>query len=277
MGIIYKAENKENGKIYIGQTNNTLEKRIKDHLNVRCFQIKNSEEDMFFHEILQSYGENYFTFEIIDKSNSDTELNEKEKYWIKFYNSTNSDFGYNKLSGGKGYKTPMFYDGSESEEVFLRNNSIRYSKDETLYKGNMKLIKCPFCGYITEIRVDFFSNPLNIIYSRENPEYLKKCNKCKKYLYQNLTEYRELYVNPSKSKEITTHIENTFKNSQPIKEQEGTNFTDEETLCLLYMQNNRNIKKYDYSFIKKKTESSIDKNKLNNKYEKIIQKLLNMV
>ena len=87
-GVIYKITNTINGKIYIG----------KDSSNKKNYYgsgkaIKNS---------IKKYGKENFTKEIIDYAESLDELNNKEKYWIKFYNSTNSLIGYNRSSGGDG-------------------------------------------------------------------------------------------------------------------------------------------------------------------------------
>lgn len=96
--IIYKSTNKITGKIYIGQTTQTLEKRIKSHIiesrmeNNRPFLLS-----------INKYGSDNFTFEIIDTANSIDELNDKEIYWIDFYNSVSPN-GYNITGGGQGKK-----------------------------------------------------------------------------------------------------------------------------------------------------------------------------
>ena len=52
--IIYKATNLVNGKIYIGQTINTLEYRKNQHFReARCEKRKN----IYFHNALNKYGE----------------------------------------------------------------------------------------------------------------------------------------------------------------------------------------------------------------------------
>lgn len=89
---IYKIENKKNGKIYIGQSND-CERRIKEH----CYpgRYKNGYPiDVAIH----TYGKENFSFEIIEECKIE-ELNAKETYWIKYYNS-NTNKGYNCNSGG---------------------------------------------------------------------------------------------------------------------------------------------------------------------------------
>ena len=51
---------------------------------------------------MAKYGEENFTLEIIDFADTYDELKEKEKYWIKQYNSTDRTIGYNLTEGGDG-------------------------------------------------------------------------------------------------------------------------------------------------------------------------------
>lgn len=89
--IIYKAQNKINEKIYIGQTKDNLKKRIVDHERM----------GYIFHKALVKYGLQNFDISIIDLAKTKEELNEKERYWIKFYNCKVPN-GYNLTDGGEG-------------------------------------------------------------------------------------------------------------------------------------------------------------------------------
>lgn len=99
--IIYKATNIQNGKVYIGQTVNSLDHRKNQHLH----ETKQpNRKNTYFHNAIEKYGEDSFVFEEIDRANSIDELNEKESFWIAFYNSTDKASGYNLDSGGKNCK-----------------------------------------------------------------------------------------------------------------------------------------------------------------------------
>ena len=95
-GIIYKVTNKENNKVYIGQTIQTLQERKNKH-----YYKARQENDYNTHFInaLRKYPENSFAWEIIDTANSQKELDEKEKEWICHYNSVEE--GYNTKDGGE--------------------------------------------------------------------------------------------------------------------------------------------------------------------------------
>lgn len=85
---IYKITKKENGKSYIGQSND-IERRFKEH---QC------KTDIPIELAIQKYGVDAFEYKIIEECSLD-ELDEKEKYWIAHYN-TYKGFGYNCNEGG---------------------------------------------------------------------------------------------------------------------------------------------------------------------------------
>ena len=91
MGIIYKHTNKINGKSYIGQTVQTMEIRLKQHLKEK--------RNFAFISAIKKYGVENFTSEVIE-SNVEN-LDEREKYWIKYYDTYNN--GYNMTEGGDGF------------------------------------------------------------------------------------------------------------------------------------------------------------------------------
>jgi len=91
-GIIYKITNLVNNKIYIGQTTRPFKDRINDY--------KNGYGNPYLNNSILKYGFDKFKFEIIDHVYNIIELNEKEIEWIKLYNSTSKDVGYNIESGG---------------------------------------------------------------------------------------------------------------------------------------------------------------------------------
>lgn len=92
--IIYKAVNKINGKIYIGQSVHSLEERIAIH-------IKSRWKKQYFPNALRKYGIQMFEFSIIDTASSREVLDAKEQYWIRIYDCMVPN-GYNMTDGGGG-------------------------------------------------------------------------------------------------------------------------------------------------------------------------------
>jgi hypothetical protein len=89
--IIYKTTNLINDKIYIGQSVDDNPSYLGSG-TLLLIDIK-------------AQGKENFKKEIIDTASTIEELNEKEKYWIEYYNSVNPKIGYNLSKGGTGYKT----------------------------------------------------------------------------------------------------------------------------------------------------------------------------
>ena len=108
---IYKITNLINEKIYIGQSKNP-EKRFKQHIS--------GLKDSIISAAIIKYGKENFSFEIIEEDIDN--YNEREIYWIQYYNSFNRDFGYNKTLGGE--EPPVF----EGEDCFFS----KYSNQEIL-------------------------------------------------------------------------------------------------------------------------------------------------
>lgn len=93
---VYIHKNKVNGKVYIGQTCQKPSRR---------WGINGSGyKGQPFYAAIQKYGWNNFEHIILKQNLSLEEANLWEKYYIKKYNSSNSNFGYNCTLGGKSFK-----------------------------------------------------------------------------------------------------------------------------------------------------------------------------
>lgn len=114
---IYKITNKITNQIYIGQSE-FIERRWKEHMTHKGSNLL--EEDF------EKYGIINFVFEIIELCNPE-ELDKKEIYWIKNFNSFNN--GYNKTKGGKAW-SPLTSEATK-KEIFcydLEGNFIKQYK-----------------------------------------------------------------------------------------------------------------------------------------------------
>lgn len=85
---IYKITNNINGKIYIGQSVSPA-RRFNSHISGTL--------NSAIHNAIKKYGEENFSFDIIEGPIQN--YNEREIYWIKFYDSYNT--GYNRTIGGE--------------------------------------------------------------------------------------------------------------------------------------------------------------------------------
>ena len=87
---IYKITNLINNKIYIGQSTN-IQNRWEEH------KFYSSNEHTALQAAFKKYGISSFSFEVIEECPKE-KLDEREIYWIKFYDSYNN--GYNLTKGG---------------------------------------------------------------------------------------------------------------------------------------------------------------------------------
>lgn len=125
--LIYKATNNINGKVYIGQTHKTLEERKMRHKH------DSQKMDTYFYRAIRKYGWENFSWEVIeDNITTEEELNEKEKYYIKKYDSfDNKEKGYNTTSGGeRDYSLTSEERKKRSLRVSGKNNPM-YNKPGT--------------------------------------------------------------------------------------------------------------------------------------------------
>lgn len=92
---IYMIQNKVNGKIYIGQSNN-IERRYNEH---RYSLNNNKDYNKHLQSAWNKYGQNNFEFTILLEC-EENQLNTYEEYYIFELMSYDNRVGYNKQYGG---------------------------------------------------------------------------------------------------------------------------------------------------------------------------------
>ncbi len=93
---IYMIRNKVNNNVYIGQAVDIYYRWKWGHIN---YLNKNIHSNEHLQRAWNKYGQNNFEFKIIEECLKE-QLNEKEIYWIAYYDSFNN--GYNQTLGGSG-------------------------------------------------------------------------------------------------------------------------------------------------------------------------------
>lgn len=122
---IYGFQNQLNQKWYIGQSIH-IEHRQKEHKNEMLSNRSNNK----FYNALRKYGWENFSFQILEEC-SPEELNSKEVYWIKYYDSYLN--GYNSTPGGqeKYFNPQLIYDawdeGLSNIEIAEKLNIDRHT------------------------------------------------------------------------------------------------------------------------------------------------------
>lgn len=95
LGKIYLITNNVNNKVYVGQTIQTLKKRFNGHC---CYSKTDRSNNMYIKRAIHKYGKDKFTIHLLEECSID-KLNEREEYWISFYDSYRT--GYNLTLGGQ--------------------------------------------------------------------------------------------------------------------------------------------------------------------------------
>lgn len=131
-----------NGKCYIGQSID-IYKRWESH---KSKFVQKYYHTKTLYKAFAKYGVNNFKFEIIEICKR-KDLDKREKYWIKKYNSYKD--GYNMTMGGQGYRDYDCKWKKRFEYCDVYETLSRPSIDTVFL--NIKNILSPFAEIITNI------------------------------------------------------------------------------------------------------------------------------
>ena len=116
--VIYKTTNTVNGKIYIGKnaTNDPEYLGSGDYLR----------------RAIKKYGRDKFVKEILETCPDEKTLDERERYWIAVYDSTDERIGYNLTDGGSGGDTTKYYTPEEKADYLKRRSeaAVKWFRSE---------------------------------------------------------------------------------------------------------------------------------------------------
>ena len=193
-GFIYKITNTINSKSYIGQTIQNVKERFYQHCATKCSKAVSN---MAIHRAIKKYGKSNFTVEVIEEIDS-ANLNDRERYWIKYYNSYNN--GYNSTKGGQDGCKP--FKDLDVESIIKEYNTGKSLRTlGTIFKVDKQTIKDLLIRHNVELRttrtyklsqkdrdkvLEDFASGLS------RKEIMIKWNISKSYLSQLITGYRRI-------------------------------------------------------------------------------------
>ena len=187
---IYAIVNKINNKMYIGKSIN-IHKRIISHISL--LNKKSKDENRYLINSWFKYGRSNFELKVLEFLELDENLLfERELYWIKYYNTTHSNFGYNLRMDSSTKmivhdKTKLLMSKTHKERFSKLNDKERqqYGKLFSEFWKNNPDIKLQMSKNVSESNKKY-----NII------QYDKEMNFIKEYegRYDIVNNYPDLYI-----------------------------------------------------------------------------------
>ena len=193
-GIIYIITNDFNSKVYIGQTQRTLEERWKEHKREKC---SINEHNMLIKRAILKYGEQHFKLKELERCAIE-DLNAREIYYISLYDSYKN--GYNLTRGGQeGTKdlklkdkqteiVELYKEGFSLRELAKEYNVDKFTIKHILEINNISLRKTKTYKYSQEERQLIIDD--SKIMSRK--DVMKKWNISVSYLSQLINGKRRI-------------------------------------------------------------------------------------
>lgn len=185
MYCVYKHTS-PTGKVYVGITKRNPQKRWNSG--------RGYESNRYFFRAILKYGWSNFDHEILETKLTQAEATAKERYYIKKYNSTDPEYGYNIEAGG-------LYGSAKFTEPMRKTFSERGKR---IAKEHPELIET-----MKDAQREYFANPEN---RKKQSETLKR-------YYQSHPEARER-ISKENASRWTDDVRKRFSEAQ--KRVQGT-------------------------------------------------------
>ena len=181
--FLYKITNILNEKVYIGQTQNTVEERHQQHLN----EAKRS-NDRRLCQAINKYGEKNFTVEWIGSAWSQEGANALEEALIAQYDSYR-DFnkGYNMTPGGD-MRGDLITFSEEAKRNCALGQKKRFSKPEEVEKNRQAMRKA-----YSDPKLREKQRQLQKEFHEKNPEHRVKASKRTKKFFEKNPERKDAH------------------------------------------------------------------------------------
>ena len=187
---IYIIKNDINNKVYIGQATDS-KIRFKAHCQIK-------QKDIYFDKIIHKYGAEHFWYEILESQIEN--YNEREKYWIEYYNSIVPN-GYNLSPGGD--QTAITNRGINTKNSAIKSEAILFAiikdiqeSDLTFidigekYNVNKNIISKINCGRV--YKLDIFNYPLRPFYQGKKVLSTQQEKEIKNLIKNSILSFNEI-------------------------------------------------------------------------------------
>lgn len=199
---IYKTINRINNLIYVGQSS-------KDSYASESYLGSGAK----LRRAIKKYGKENFTKEILEDNVEPSMLDEREIYWIEFYNSIDSSIGYNLTRGGSYFNLSEVIKialSTPEQKARIKANNLKLWADQAyrdkVTDSNLKTWNTDEKKQAHSIRMkEAYSNPeavQKLVEAHKNMAKLE-CPHCGKICKANLAN--------------ANHFDNCVHHSDPIK------------------------------------------------------------
>lgn len=204
-GYIYKTTNLINGKIYIGQK----------HSNI-FLGNKYLGSGKLLKQAINKNGYNNFTVDLIEEVETQEKLDEREIFWINYFNATDRKVGYNICEGGRVNRTMIgennpFYGKHHTDEVRQKmSNSQQHRTDDRSHTEESKQkLSQKMKGRTITWKDKISENAKN------NPNYGMKNKHLSKKAKESIAEKQKLrWTNEEKRYEQSVFVKNAWQNEE---------------------------------------------------------------
>jgi group I intron endonuclease len=254
MSGIYIIRNNINNKIYVGSSKN-LKNRLNEH---KRKLRKNYHRNYHLQQSFNKYGEDNFTFEIIEECELN-QLLQREVFWINYYQSFNRDKGYNLRDPQDNH----FY----SEETLQKQSQIKMGENNPMFgkttsEETKRKISEANKGHRHTEETKKLIGELSSkrIHTQETKNKISKANSGKEFSEEHKQKISEGLRGKEKSLEHRQHISESKRGSKSSK----AKLTEEQVIEIkkLFKEGNIMIKDIaDMYWVKPNTISCIKNGK----------------
>ena len=173
--IIYQITNEVNGKFYIGKTTKTIEERFREHL----YESRYERNGSYLYKSMRKYGTEHYTIKIIECQVDETNLDERERYWIEklnpHYNLTEGGGGGDTSSSPKFIQSMKEYHSRKPREEYSTYGMLGKKQSqkwrESIKKSNSKPISIEGVVYPSITEGEKNHPGVKVRYRIDSPKY----------------------------------------------------------------------------------------------------------
>lgn len=171
---VYLITNVVNGKRYVGVTSKGYLFRFHQHIMESRDTIRHNS---LLHQAMVKYGESAFSVQLIETGISDEDIKDKEKYYIRFYDTFYvNHHGYNMTEGGDGMSGYHHTEASKAQiSKTLQGHKFPESRNHKIRQAMLgREYKPEWKAALSKTRKGRFAGANNSFYGKQHSASTKQ-------------------------------------------------------------------------------------------------------